>query len=189
MRSVSVNLLNAKRSRESKLRKLESCATLRDKGHLQQTKGYMEYRLRARLMLPPMAIHCPRLLAVVQEPLCADSEEQEERGYARLQVALEGGDPSRLLKQGGQLLFTDPFTVTGPLTNAEISVRSSSGFDLFVPPDYNERVIEQCGLQLLVRKDLTANMAEVAERRGAARASRSTVLRIKIKKMERREDR
>jgi len=86
-------------------------------------------------------------------------------------------ESARLLKQGGRLLFTDPVTVTGPLTNAEISVRSWAGFNLFVPPDYNERIIEQCGLQLLVRKDLTANMAEVAERRGTARASRSTVLR------------
>ena len=57
------------------------------------------------------------------------------------------------------------------------SVRSSAGFNLFVPPDYDERIIGQCGLQLLLRKDLTANMAEVAKRRGAARASRSAVLR------------
>ena len=86
-------------------------------------------------------------------------------------------ESARLLKQGGRLLFTDPVTVTGPLTNAEISVRSWAGFNLFVPPDYNERIIEQCDLQMLVHKDLTANMAEVAERRGTARASRSTVLR------------
>jgi ubiquinone/menaquinone biosynthesis C-methylase UbiE len=35
---------------------------------------------------------------------------------------------ARLLKPGGRLLFTDPITVTGPLTNAEIAVRSYSGF-------------------------------------------------------------
>lgn len=84
---------------------------------------------------------------------------------------------ARLLKQGGRLLFTDPVTVTGPLTDAEIAVRSSSGFNLFVPPDYDEHIIGQCGLQVRVHKDLTANMAEIAERRGAARASRNTVLR------------
>jgi 2-polyprenyl-3-methyl-5-hydroxy-6-metoxy-1,4-benzoquinol methylase len=84
---------------------------------------------------------------------------------------------TRLLKPGGRLLFSDPATVTGPLTNAEIAMRSSIGFFLFVPPDYDERIIGQCGLRLLVRKDVTANMAEVAERRGAARASRSTALR------------
>ncbi len=84
---------------------------------------------------------------------------------------------ARLLKLGGRLLFTDPITVTGPLTNAEIEVRSSTGFFLFVPPDYDERVLVQCGLRLLVRRDVTANMAELAERRHAARASRSAAVR------------
>lgn len=86
-------------------------------------------------------------------------------------------DWARLLKSGGRLLFTDPITVTGPLTNAEIAVRSSIGFFLFVPRGYDERVIEQSGLRLLVNEDVTANMAEVAERRRAARASRAADLR------------
>jgi len=86
-------------------------------------------------------------------------------------------DWARLLKPGGRLLFTDPITVTGPLTNAEIAVRSSIGFFLFVPRGYDERVIEQSGLRLLVNEDATANMAEVAERRRAARASRAADLR------------
>jgi len=84
---------------------------------------------------------------------------------------------ARLLKLGGRLLFTDPITVTGPLTNAEMAVRSSIGFFLFVPPDYDESVLVQCGLRLLVRRDVTANMAELAERRRAARASRSAAVR------------
>jgi cyclopropane fatty-acyl-phospholipid synthase-like methyltransferase len=84
---------------------------------------------------------------------------------------------TRLLKPGGSLLFTDPITVTGPLTNAEIMVRSSAGFYLFVPHGYDERVIAQCGLRLLRCEDVTANMAKVAEARRAARASRSAALR------------
>jgi 2-polyprenyl-3-methyl-5-hydroxy-6-metoxy-1,4-benzoquinol methylase len=84
---------------------------------------------------------------------------------------------ARLLKPGGRLLFTDPITVTGPLTSAEIATRSSAGFYLFVPHGYDERAITQCGLQLLVREDVTANMAKVAEARHSARASRSVVLR------------
>ena len=84
---------------------------------------------------------------------------------------------SRLLKRQGKLLFTDPVTVTGPLTNSEIAIRSSIGFFLFVPPNYDESVIAGCGLRLLVCEDVTANMAEVAERRCAARASRDTALR------------
>src|SRR6267378_7190383 len=56
---------------------------------------------------------------------------------------------ARLLKPSGRLLFTDPISVTGVLTNAEIAVRSSAGFYLFVPHGYDERVIAQCGLRLL----------------------------------------
>src|SRR5262249_23142181 len=59
-------------------------------------------------------------------------------------------DWTRLLKPGGRLLFTDPTVVTGPLTDAEIAVRSSSSFYLFVPRDYDERIIAQCGLQVVV---------------------------------------
>jgi 2-polyprenyl-3-methyl-5-hydroxy-6-metoxy-1,4-benzoquinol methylase len=84
---------------------------------------------------------------------------------------------TRLLKPGGRLLFTDPITVTGPLTNAEISIRGSAGSYLFVPLGYDERTIVQCGLHLLVSEDLTRNMAEVAERRKAARAARESALR------------
>ena len=84
---------------------------------------------------------------------------------------------ARLLKPGGHLLFTDPITVTGPLTHQEIEMRSSIGFFLFVPRGYDEDVIARCGLRLLVCKDATENMAEVAERRRAARESRSAALR------------
>jgi 2-polyprenyl-3-methyl-5-hydroxy-6-metoxy-1,4-benzoquinol methylase len=84
---------------------------------------------------------------------------------------------ARLLKVGGRLLFTDPITVTGPLTNTEIAVRSSAGFYLLVPLGYDECVITNCRLQLLMCKDVTANMAKVAEARCSARASRSVALR------------
>jgi SAM-dependent methyltransferase len=84
---------------------------------------------------------------------------------------------SRLLRAGGRLLFTDPVTLTGPLTNAEAAVRTSAGFYLFVPYGYDEGVIAQCGLRLLVSKDMTANMATVAQARYAARASKSAALR------------
>ena len=82
----------------------------------------------------------------------------------------------RLLRPGGRLLFTDSLTVTGPLTNEEIAARSS-GFGLFVPNGYDTDVIAQSGLRLMVQKDVTANMAEVAEKRRAARAARSSNLR------------
>jgi SAM-dependent methyltransferase len=87
------------------------------------------------------------------------------------------GDWARLLKPGGRLLFTDPVTLTGPMTNSEISARSTAGDYLFVPHGYDERVLAQGGLQLLVLEDVTANMAKVAEARHTARASRSDALR------------
>jgi 2-polyprenyl-3-methyl-5-hydroxy-6-metoxy-1,4-benzoquinol methylase len=86
-------------------------------------------------------------------------------------------DWARLLKVGGRLLFTDPITMTGPLTNSEVAVRSSAGVYLFVPHGYDESVISQCGLRLLLCEDVTANMAKVAEARRAARASKSASLR------------
>lgn len=91
----------------------------------------------------------------------------------RLRVIAEW---ARLLK-GGRLLFTNATTVTGALTNAEIAVRSYAGFYLFVPYGYDERMIAQGGLQLLICEDVTANVAKVAEARRAARASRSAALR------------
>src|SRR5262249_7901565 len=84
---------------------------------------------------------------------------------------------ARLLKPGGRLLFTDPTTVTGPLTNEELAARSSVGFLLFVPEGYDKEVIAQSGLRLLVIKNLTTNMAEVAGKRRAAREKRCAALR------------
>jgi ribosomal protein L9 len=75
------------------------------------------------------------------------------------------------------LLFTDPIIVNGPLTNAEIEVRSSAGFYLFVPPGYDEQLLIQCGLRVVVTKDVTRNMAEIAERRREARESHAQALR------------
>ena len=83
---------------------------------------------------------------------------------------------ARLLKPGGRLLFTDPFTVTGPLTNFEVAARSLAGFYLFVPHGYDDRVMAQCGLSLLMREDVTGNVARVAEARHTARELRRTAL-------------
>lgn len=86
-------------------------------------------------------------------------------------------DWARLLKPGGRVLFTNPAVVTGPLTNAEIAVRGLSGFYLFVPSGYDERVIMQCGLRVVACEDRTPKLGEIAERRKSARESRSSALR------------
>jgi len=67
--------------------------------------------------------------------------------------------------------------LTGPLSSAEVAVRSISGFLLFVPCGYDERIIAQCGLRVVGSEDRTPNMAEIAQRRKNARESRSAALR------------
>ncbi|HLK05400.1 MAG TPA: class I SAM-dependent methyltransferase [Candidatus Acidoferrum sp.] len=83
---------------------------------------------------------------------------------------------ARLLKAGGELLFTDPTTMTGPLTADEIKIRSMSGFYLFVPEGFDERFLGECGFRLLKRENVTRNMAELAERRWKAREARKSAL-------------
>jgi len=84
---------------------------------------------------------------------------------------------TRLLKPGGRLLFTNPTTVTGPLTSEEIAARSSVGFLLFVPQGYDKDLIAHSGLRLLVCRDVTANVTEVAKKRRLAREKRSAAVR------------
>ena len=84
---------------------------------------------------------------------------------------------ARLLKPGGRALFTDPIVVTGPLTNSEIAVRTSAGFYLVVPRGYDELIIAESGLHLLLAQDITANMATIADGRHRARAARAEALR------------
>lgn len=87
------------------------------------------------------------------------------------------GDWARVLKPGARLLFTNPTTVTGPLTGEELAVRGSIGFFLFVPLDYDRRVLEGSGLKVVLCEDVTGNMAQLADRRHAARAAREAALR------------
>jgi cyclopropane fatty-acyl-phospholipid synthase-like methyltransferase len=84
---------------------------------------------------------------------------------------------TRLLKAEGRLLFTNPTVVTGPLTGDELKVRSSIGFFLFVPAGYDQQVIEECGLRLVICEDATENMATMAARRRSARAKCEAKLR------------
>jgi 2-polyprenyl-3-methyl-5-hydroxy-6-metoxy-1,4-benzoquinol methylase len=85
-------------------------------------------------------------------------------------------DWARMLKPGGRLLFTDPIVVTGALSSTEIAVRSSAGFYLFVPPALNERLVNETGLELIACENRTHNMAEIAERRMAARQAQELAL-------------
>jgi cyclopropane fatty-acyl-phospholipid synthase-like methyltransferase len=78
----------------------------------------------------------------------------------------------RVLKAGGQILFTDPITITGQLSNEEMAIRSSVGYFLFTPPGENERMIREAGFELIRSEDVTDNEVKVSKQWHDARANR-----------------
>src|SRR5262249_48299255 len=89
---------------------------------------------------------------------------------------------TRLLKHGGNAVYTDPLVVTGPLSSREVAIRSSHGSLLFMPPGCNESAIAAAGLLLVRVEDRTEDLARFASRRLAARdAHRKALERIEGK--------
>lgn len=84
---------------------------------------------------------------------------------------------ARVLRPGGNLVFTDPIVVTGPLANEEMMIRSSIGFFLFVPPGTDERLLRDAGLEVVEVVDRTENMARMTDSWLRARAEREADLR------------
>jgi SAM-dependent methyltransferase len=68
----------------------------------------------------------------------------------------------RVLKKGGEILYTDPIVATGILTPEELAIRSSMGFFLFVPVGENERLLKDAGFREIESWDATENMASVS---------------------------
>ncbi len=79
-------------------------------------------------------------------------------------------DWARVLVPGGRLLFTDPVTITGIVSNEELATRSSIGYFEFAPPGEDERLLAAAGLDVVAVEDLTETVAGVAGRRVEARA-------------------
>jgi SAM-dependent methyltransferase len=84
---------------------------------------------------------------------------------------------SRVLKVGGRLVYADPIVVSGWLSDEEMRIRSSIGFFLFVPLGFNERLLEETGLDVVAVEDRTENMAVIARRWREAREERTDDLR------------
>jgi SAM-dependent methyltransferase len=82
----------------------------------------------------------------------------------------------RVLKPGGQLLFTDPAIITGAISSEELAVRSSNGYFLFTPPGEDERLLDEAGFALLRREDSTADVAALAQRRFDTRVAHREAL-------------
>jgi SAM-dependent methyltransferase len=76
----------------------------------------------------------------------------------------------RVLRPGGRILFTDPVVVTGFVTKEELATRSSIGYFLFAPVGADERAIQDAGLELIRREDVTENAVQVSKRWHDSRA-------------------
>jgi ubiquinone/menaquinone biosynthesis C-methylase UbiE len=70
----------------------------------------------------------------------------------------------RLLKPVTRILYTDPIIVTGSMSNAEMSTRSSIGFYVFTPAGENEKLLEQNGFRLIHREDTTDVITQLEKR-------------------------
>jgi SAM-dependent methyltransferase len=77
----------------------------------------------------------------------------------------------RVLKPGGNLLFSDALVIGGTISHQEIAARSSIGYYIFSPPGENERLLVDTGFSVLSATDNTANAAAISLRWREARAN------------------
>lgn len=81
------------------------------------------------------------------------------------------GDVARVLLPGGRFLFTDAAVIAGPISDEEIRLRAIHGHTQFVPPGFNERILQHVGFRLLDSSDRTASLLKNASGRLAARVA------------------
>jgi SAM-dependent methyltransferase len=76
---------------------------------------------------------------------------------------------ARVLIPAGKFLFTDAGVITGPISDEEIRWRALHGYTQFVPPGFNEHMLELAGFRVIDRNDRTASLLKTATGRLAAR--------------------
>lgn len=78
-------------------------------------------------------------------------------------------DWARMLRPGGQVLYTEGLVLTGPVSNDEIRRRTFMGFFTITPPAANERAIADAGLRLERAEDRSDAVVDVGGRMRDAR--------------------
>lgn len=76
---------------------------------------------------------------------------------------------SRVLSDGGRVLYTEGLVLTGPISNEEVAGRTFMGYFVLTPPGENERAIEEAGLTIERAEDRSDAVTAVATRMFAAR--------------------
>lgn len=76
---------------------------------------------------------------------------------------------ARILVPGGRFLVTDAGVITGSISDDEIRRRAFHGRTQFVPPGFNERMLELAGFRLVMCIDRTGNLLKNATGRLNAR--------------------
>ncbi len=76
---------------------------------------------------------------------------------------------SRVLSDGGRVLYTEGLVLTGPISNEEVAGRTFMGYFVLTPPGENERAIEEAGLTIERAEDRSDAVTGVATRMFAAR--------------------
>ena len=77
----------------------------------------------------------------------------------------------RVLVPSGRFLFTDAGVITGSISDEEIRSRAVHGYTQFVPPGFNERMLELAGFRCLECDDRTDSLLKNAAGRLTARAA------------------